>query len=259
MRRHKREAISPMAPAPLDRAEPIPRLMLMALLAIVVPYALFLISTDAALMSLAEEDGVIEWLGALFFLAGAVAWFVYFRKGGGLIALLLAVVFLLGFGEEISWGQRIFGWETPAVIDEYNVQGETSLHNLTIFQGNIDGEAKTGLSSFLTIDRLFTLFWLSFCVLIPVLYLLVRRSRRIVDKVRLPVIPLGLGAFFLFNYVISKLIESASSSELLHSVQETKEAIFAVLFFLVSLYFVVRARRPLATEVVAQREGMQGS
>ena len=30
--------------------------------------------------------------------------------------------------EEISWGQRIFGWETPQTF-EGNVQDETNLHN----------------------------------------------------------------------------------------------------------------------------------
>lgn len=32
--------------------------------------------------------------------------------------------------EEISWGQRLFGWETPAAWAALNHQGETNLHNL---------------------------------------------------------------------------------------------------------------------------------
>ena len=33
--------------------------------------------------------------------------------------------------EEVSWGQRLFGWGTPAILNEFNVQGETTLHNLS--------------------------------------------------------------------------------------------------------------------------------
>jgi len=33
-------------------------------------------------------------------------------------------------GEEISWGQWLFHWETPEKLKEWNDQGETNLHNL---------------------------------------------------------------------------------------------------------------------------------
>jgi len=32
--------------------------------------------------------------------------------------------------EEISWGQRIFGWETPVAWKKLNLQNETNIHNL---------------------------------------------------------------------------------------------------------------------------------
>lgn len=44
----------------------------------------------------------------------------------------IALVGLFGAGEEISWGQRIFDWETPGYFLEHNKQGETGLHNLVI-------------------------------------------------------------------------------------------------------------------------------
>lgn len=33
-------------------------------------------------------------------------------------------------GEEISWGQRLFGFPTPAQLQEINYQGEANLHNI---------------------------------------------------------------------------------------------------------------------------------
>jgi hypothetical protein len=32
--------------------------------------------------------------------------------------------------EEISWGQRIFGWNTPDALSAINYQNETTIHNI---------------------------------------------------------------------------------------------------------------------------------
>ena len=34
--------------------------------------------------------------------------------------------------EEISWGQRIFGWSTPERLENLNAQQETNLHNIFV-------------------------------------------------------------------------------------------------------------------------------
>jgi hypothetical protein len=47
---------------------------------------------------------------------------------------LLSVCFI-SFGEEISWGQRIFGIETPAFIADANRQSELNFHNLYALSG----------------------------------------------------------------------------------------------------------------------------
>jgi hypothetical protein len=45
---------------------------------------------------------------------------------------LAALVSLFIAGEEISWGQRVLGFATPAGLDDINDQGETNLHNIGI-------------------------------------------------------------------------------------------------------------------------------
>lgn len=45
------------------------------------------------------------------------------------LVVLALVLFVMGM-EEISWGQRIFQWQTSTYFSEHNVQGETNLHNL---------------------------------------------------------------------------------------------------------------------------------
>lgn len=47
----------------------------------------------------------------------------------GAFALLALVAFWMAM-EEISWGQRIFKWETTGYFSENNMQSETNLHNL---------------------------------------------------------------------------------------------------------------------------------
>jgi hypothetical protein len=88
----------------------------------------------------AEEDNVAEDLQFVFLLvatwaAGRVA-LARSRRGEPLLALAYAVFAVGAFfvaGEEISWGQRLFGIATPEIVSEHNVQHELTLHNTYLF------------------------------------------------------------------------------------------------------------------------------
>jgi hypothetical protein len=56
-----------------------------------------------------------------------------------ILACLVVIVLVLMAGEEISWGQRIFGWATPESWAEMNAQRETNFHNLAtqLFQNSL--------------------------------------------------------------------------------------------------------------------------
>jgi hypothetical protein len=47
--------------------------------------------------------------------------------------LLISLGALFVGGEEISWGQRIFGLRTPQFLSEWNTQNELTVHNLYLF------------------------------------------------------------------------------------------------------------------------------
>lgn len=47
-----------------------------------------------------------------------------------LVYVFLACACFFVAGEEVSWGQWIFHWDTPDALAEANLQGETNLHNL---------------------------------------------------------------------------------------------------------------------------------
>ena len=87
--------------------------------------------------ALIEEDGIIEsvQIGALVGLAivgAAIAHRLLTRRRMvlGSLYFLAAAAAVFIFGEEISWGQRILGWATPAELAVLNQQGETNIHNI---------------------------------------------------------------------------------------------------------------------------------
>jgi hypothetical protein len=80
------------------------------------------------------EDGFVENSTAAAFALAAVLLVWESRRSGHWLrrGLLIAVAAGAGaiVGEEISWGQRIFGITTPEVIGAVNAQGEFNLHNI---------------------------------------------------------------------------------------------------------------------------------
>ena len=92
-----------------------------------------------SLIRLTAEDSLIENLTAVLLFSASILLFVTGRMErkslcrwiyvmGGTVLLFIA-------GEEISWGQRIFGYPTPDWAVERNLQKEFNLHNIDILHG----------------------------------------------------------------------------------------------------------------------------
>ncbi len=127
------------------------------------------------------EDGLIENGQFVFLLLAGVAGLVWFARGGpnGPLRFLwlgLGLLFVAMAGEEISWGQRILGFETPKAIEAINVQREFNLHNLMGY----------------LFDHLFILGFFCWGVLLPILYHALADVRRVVVATGLPVPSAGL-------------------------------------------------------------------
>ena len=95
-------------------------------------------SSDAGWLR--REDGLSEWRTVAAYLASAGMAAATARslrrlrhRRLGTVHILLAVGLLLAALEEVSWGQRLFGWSTPAAFATINEQNETTLHNITEF------------------------------------------------------------------------------------------------------------------------------
>lgn len=91
--------------------------------------------------NLIAEDGVFETTQALSYGVAAV----FLGVGGwqswkkhtsvpAVTALILSLGLILVALEEISWGQRIFGFTNPEYFQKNNIQYEVSLHNLATVQ-----------------------------------------------------------------------------------------------------------------------------
>ena len=84
------------------------------------------------------ERGLVEILTPVAAAAGVVAGIAILRHRKRLPTKWLqgwVVLITLGCfyacGEELSWGQHIFGWATPESLAAVNDQGETNLHNIS--------------------------------------------------------------------------------------------------------------------------------
>ncbi len=111
--------------------------------ALVTSFMYFLVERTPSLAILYSEDNWFENLTVVVLLSSvALLCRVLLRRGQFinattspervlrvLLGLCASGLFLFAL-EEISWGQRIFGWNGPEWLAELNFQRETNLHNL---------------------------------------------------------------------------------------------------------------------------------
>jgi len=222
---------------------------------------------------LRREDGLIENLGAFFFLTASVLFFAsYFQSSGpgkdshpsikkNISYLLLAILFFVGFGEEISWGQRIIGWETPQILKKINKQRETTFHNIYIFnskflyKGNSRKDKIPFLSVMLDVQTWFFLFWFFYCVALPLINRYSLRFRRYFSNKGVPLPPLWIGFLLLTNFLIFlsplifySLIDS-KPSRTFHAFAEIRESNSAFIFAVLSFH-------ELKKQLSKKREGL---
>lgn len=165
-------------------------------LAILLSYSTNIFLSEGTLMKIGTEDDLFEVLTAICFFTASIVMFVS-SKFKNVFLLGFAIVFLFGAGEEISWGQRIFNFETPQNLKSINVQGEFTLHNIEVFnKRNMDGSAKENWDRLLEIYFVFLLLSGFYGVVLPILVNHVTRISEITRRFKVPVPPLSIGVWF---------------------------------------------------------------
>ena len=93
------------------------------------------VNSPSIYLDLEEEDSLVENLTAIWlFLAGFLLIVTAFMERRAYLSfwiyILSGIAFLFAAGEEISWGQRIFGFHTPDIFMDLNSQHEFNIHNI---------------------------------------------------------------------------------------------------------------------------------
>lgn len=235
----------------------IPKLAFFCIFAIVVILSYqVLLSDRETIDNLIREDGLVENIGAFGLFVASLCFFIAYHRSGKAVHgnshpamkrfayLFLALIFLFGAGEEISWGQRILGFGTPDTWRDINVQEETTLHNIGIFHD----EDYDLVNS----DRLFALFWGTLMVGIPLVSAVSKKLGPHLRKL-VPVFPWWLGLLFVLNYFTAKIVKQLLTSAELYqgtvvslsqAIVELKESVFGVLFAIVGIYLLRVTLRP---------------
>jgi hypothetical protein len=189
------------------------------------------------------EDAFAENLTALLYFMAALltlSAFVSSRSGtgrffnigttGNVWLLLLAAFFFVCFGEEVSWGQRIFGWGTPEAWTELNGHHETNLHNLL-------DHAQLGN------ERLLTLIALSYGVVLPFLNLWSPRMRSFIEWTGVPVPPIELSGLFVLTFVVYRILRfyyPVELSAIAKPIREYHEAAYSAAYLCVAFSFFLK-------------------
>ncbi|MBL4724562.1 MAG: hypothetical protein JKY73_04095 [Lutibacter sp.] len=173
-----------------------------------------------------KEDGFAEYGTAFLLFCSSMLLFSRFfklfklKKGFWKLGIFfMAIIFLFGAGEEISWGQRIFNVESSEYFLENNAQGETNLHNMVV-----DGKKVNKI----IFSQLLTIILVIYLIITPVLYRKFKSIKNLADMFAVPIVQWHHTIAFLSATAILVFIGSNRKWELY-------ELAFGVIFFLIFL------------------------
>ena len=173
---------------------------------------------------LIQEDGVIEYLTALLLLIASVFLFSKVIKIGYsrgypwfVFHVLMVLGLFFGFGEEFSWGQRIFSIESNDFFLNHNSQDEINIHNLRIKGVNINQ---------LIFSYGFSIIFGVYFLFLLIGYKKNKLIKSIVDKLGIPLPKIKHSLFFVGLSIIIFIIPDDKKWELW-------ECLFVLFFFLI--------------------------
>jgi len=158
-----------------------------------------------------EEDGIIEYSTAVLLLSVSIYFINKLLKKSKVISsknigiILFSIIFFFGFGEEISWGQRIFNIETPLFFSENNLQSETNIHNLMI------GGVK--LNKLIFTNGLFFIF-LFYFLAGPYLYTKSNNVKSIINRFSIVIPKYSQSIIFICSTIIIYIFDHDRISEI---------------------------------------------
>lgn len=175
-------------------------IMALIVITLIATIVIALASPDYFTTVFAAEDKLVEYGTALFLLvaSGVLASHVLSlwrqgRRGAAVLTAVYALMFFMAAGEEVSWGQRIIGWESGEFFLQNNKQEETNLHNMMV------GDVHLTKSLF---GPVLTVCILLYLVGLPLIYPRGGRLAALADRMAVPVPWLHHGAIALIASLI---------------------------------------------------------
>jgi len=177
-----------------DRALPkLQTIFLVTSLAIALTVVALTFLLPDVILNATSEDRLVENAQFLFYiLAASLQLYISGRlirgeRMRGVFHILLFCLFFFVAMEEISWGQRLFGWRTPSFLWKLNYQREMNIHN--IWYGMYSPS-----------NVLLIIFTGVYCFIIPIANHASPRTRELLRRFRLPVLGIDLvSIFFIAN------------------------------------------------------------
>jgi len=173
-----------------------------------------------------KEDGYAESLTALFLCCSSllllyrVIKLYKYKKAMWMVGMIgLAVIFIFGAGEEISWGQRIFNVESSEYFLQNNAQGETNLHNMVV-----DGKKINKI----IFSQLLTAILIVYLIITPILYRKYDAIKKLANTFAVPIVKWHHTIIFLLSTLALIFMPSDKKWELY-------ELAFSIIFFLIFL------------------------
>ena len=188
-----------------------------------------------SVVDMSYEDGPVENSSAVFFLLSSICFVIAARRSEFLkkkkefprylmIGLWALLMFIFA-GEEISWGQRVFGIATPEALREVNIQNELNVHNIEFVDTFMGGKYRY-LSVMMITTGLF----------IP-LVALSRRGKQLIQRTAFPVAPLVYATLFVGAYLYG-FWYSGQLAEAKHA--EVRELLMGIAMFAFGLHGAIK-------------------
>ncbi len=202
-----------------------------AVILLIIPFVLYYFF-PVAYLHLIFEDSVGENVTAIgYLIAAAVMVFalVQNRNKSKIFTVLIALFFIFMGLEEISYGQRIFGFETPENMYLVNAQREFNFHNLS-FVANLNIALTWAI-----------ILWV---FLLPVLIRKNELIRNLVKQFDVPIVQSTVTPLFavpMFFHIIIRLLPV---------IDEIKESYFAIAFIGFAVSFAMDSQISRKKEAV---------
>ncbi len=204
----------------------------------------------ASMHSVSYEDGPIEMLSAVFYGLSSICFFVFIFRSQFLksrtwlhytIPLGWALLMFVFFGEELSWGQRIFSYSTPESLAEINVQNEFNIHNIGIVDTFMGGKF-----------RYLSIMMLTTGLLLPLLGL-TRLGKRMIQATAFPVVPFCYAPLFVGAFLFGKYYYPVVG----YVAAEVRELLMGIAMFLFGLHGSLNPRALFRLPETHQRSGLE--